>query len=647
MKGTPTDDRPVLCSKGLDTNCFRPTSGWSRAMALGTLHTSTTRFLQKLEDVSFDVYYGRVSLDFTWEHARLTTSPFRRSWTGSRTSVLNGFEWFCEHGFALRLQALHSASLIFFDSFASLEEARQRLQFLPTSEDLYAWPRRKELQQLTSPSAVALTSCDRWYRCFCFHFLSWTMQFWNKGGCSLVAAEIAEGSLEVKLPTIWTDGKPEVGRVREEKRRKKIWDEKESEDAGARICRKVAKHCVFPMICGTGGSKSRLAKAAGAEPSGQMRDEKVHAVVARSTFRCQNVQSTPGPDHFWKLRCRKSARHCGAKHISKSKCTKHTSVGPLLEVEMSQKCMPFWREAHVEVKMYKTHQCRTTFGSCDLEKVHAVVARSTFPSQNVRSTACSDQFWQLTPLRREAHFEVKMYERHQVQGIFGSWDVETVEAVVARSTFPSQNVQNTPCSEHFWKLRCWKSAGRCGAKHISKSKCEKHHMPRPFLKVQMWFCVAGARDFASCQKWAKEREGLVAFPKSMGGVGHLKRTGKMHFTWQEQYKRHVYQSVRRSGCWFPERGCSLELFENLQSALVRGRQLCTQLSSFEGSLAELLLGKLRSLTELLCFWCCQLRKLRKSLQNCSLLTLSSCNILDISENCCVFKIDRWDEMRWD
>ena len=33
------------------------------------------------------------------------------------------------------------------------------------------------------------------------------------------------------------------------------------------------------MICGSGGSKSRLAKAAGAEPAGQMRDEKVHAVV--------------------------------------------------------------------------------------------------------------------------------------------------------------------------------------------------------------------------------------------------------------------------------------------------------------------------------------------------------------------------------
>ena len=91
--------------------------------------------------------------------------------------------------------------------------------------------------------------------------------------------------------------------------------------------RKVAKQCVFSMICGSGGSKSRLAKAAGAEPSGQMRDEKLHAVVAR--FRSQNVQNTPSSDQFSKLRCRK----------------------------------PLWREAHFEVKMYKTPQLQTTFGS--------------------------------------------------------------------------------------------------------------------------------------------------------------------------------------------------------------------------------------------------------------------------------------------
>ena len=109
--------------------------------------------------------------------------------------------------------------------------------------------------------------------------------------------------------------------------------------------------------------------------------KKAHAVVARSTFPSQNVQNTPWSEHFWKLRCQKSARRCGAKHISKSKCTKRTMVGALLEVEMSKKSTPLWREAHFQVKMYKTHQVRTTFGSCDVEKVHAVVARSTFWSQ--------------------------------------------------------------------------------------------------------------------------------------------------------------------------------------------------------------------------------------------------------------------------
>ena len=182
------------------------------------------------------------------------------------------------------------------------------------------------------------------------------------------------------------------------------------------------------MIWGSGGSKSRLAKAAGAEPAGQMRDEKLHAVVARSTIPSEKVQNTWVSEHFWKLRCRKSARGCGAKHISKSKCTKHTTFGTLLEVEMSKKCTPLWREAHFQVKMYKTHHGRTTFGS---------------------------------------------------------WDVEKVHAVVARSTFRSQNVQNTPRSDHFWKLRCRKSARGCGAKHISKSKCTKHTTFGPLLEVEM------------------------------------------------------------------------------------------------------------------------------------------------------------------
>ena len=169
---------------------------------------------------------------------------------------------------------------------------------------------------------------------------------------------------------------------REEQRRERVRRQK------MQVREKVAKsrHTVFfPMICGSGGSKSRLAKAAGAEPSGEMRDEQLHAGVARSTFGSQNVQNTPGSEHFWKLRCRKcsrcgakhiskskrakhtnlgallevemskkSARGRGAKHISKSKCTKNTNVGALLEVEMSKKCAPLWRKANVEVNMLKS-----------------------------------------------------------------------------------------------------------------------------------------------------------------------------------------------------------------------------------------------------------------------------------------------------
>ena len=133
--------------------------------------------------------------------------------------------------------------------------------------------------------------------------------------------------------------------------------------------------------------------------------EKVHAVVARSTFPSQNAQNTSAPDHFWKLRCWKSARRCGAKHISKSKCTKHLSSGPLLEVEMLKKCTPLWREAHFQVKSVKNWRSRTTFGGSDVEKV---------------SKKC-------TPLWRKAHFEVKSVKKLRVLSLFWREDVEKVD----------------------------------------------------------------------------------------------------------------------------------------------------------------------------------------------------------------------------
>ena len=96
--------------------------------------------------------------------------------------------------------------------------------------------------------------------------------------------------------------KAEQGRGREKRkiRRKKSRRERVRRKK-MQMREKVGKsrNTVFPMICGSGGSKSRLAKAAGAKPAGQMRDEKLHAVVARSTFASQNVQNTPASDHFY------------------------------------------------------------------------------------------------------------------------------------------------------------------------------------------------------------------------------------------------------------------------------------------------------------------------------------------------------------
>ena len=151
-----------------------------------------------------------------------------------------------------------------------------------------------------------------------------------------------------------------------------------TEDAGERKGSKVAKTlcffpCFFQWSVAPEGRKSRLAKAAGAEPSGQMRNEKVHAVAAPSTFPSQTVQKHTmlGASTFGSWHVEKSACCCGAKHMSKSKCVTHTMLGA------------------------------STFGSWHVEKVHAIVARSTFPSQNDSKRtkthhARSKHFWKLT-----------------------------------------------------------------------------------------------------------------------------------------------------------------------------------------------------------------------------------------------------------
>ena len=91
------------------------------------------------------------------------------------------------------------------------------------------------------------------------------------------------------------DGKSQ--RREGKRRRKKIKKEK----VKIQVREKVGKSrntVFFQWFVVPEGRKSRLAKAAGAEPAGQMRDEKLHAIVARSTLQIQNEQNTSAPEHF-------------------------------------------------------------------------------------------------------------------------------------------------------------------------------------------------------------------------------------------------------------------------------------------------------------------------------------------------------------
>jgi len=280
-----------------------------------------------------------------------------------------------------------------------------------------------------------------------------------------------------------------------------------------------------------------------------------------------------------------------------------------------------------------------------------------------------------TPLWREARFQVKMYKAPHPRSTFRNWDVEKVHTVVARSTFPSQNVQDTSCSDHFWKLRCRKSARRCGVKHISKSKCTKHHMYAPLLDVEVSFCVAGARDCPPCQEWAK-RKGFVTFPKTMAGVGHLKRICKDAFSVagavQEtcssemlggpgaDFLRGVtFWSMRSSvlGRWFCVTGAALRITFSWQAQYFRQVEWKNHKTHWHEAVSSALnfpflkeisqnclvfdvvnFENWGSLAGLFRFWFCQVKKMRKSRRMVSFLTLSSSKNEEVSQSSCVFKL---------
>ena len=145
-------------------------------------------------------------------------------------------------------------------------------------------------------------------------------------------------------------------------------------------------------------------------------------------FQVKKIKKLTVSERFWKCRCRKIARRCGETQILQWKCAKHLMLGALFEVQMSKNCTPLWRNARLQVKMYKTPRVRTTFWRSSDQKLHAAVAKRTFAGENAKKLTVS---------------------------------------------------------EHFLKFWCRKIARRCGAKHILKWKCAKYLCFGTLFQVQM------------------------------------------------------------------------------------------------------------------------------------------------------------------
>ena len=171
----------------------------------------------------------------------------------------------------------------------------------------------------------------------------------------------------------------------------------------------------------------------------------------------------------------------------------------------------------------------------------------------------------------------------------------------------------------------------------------------PLFDVQVSFRVAGARDCAPCQKWAK-REGFVACPKTMAGVGHLKRICKDAFSVAGAVQETCW-AVRRSGRWFPERGCMLEpqIFRFAEmilrdrcstsydlASLIRGRR--SSLDRWSGKIAKRIGTRPSALHSTFHFW-------RMSRRIASFLTLSTLKDEEVSQNCFVFDVVKFKNWR--
>ena len=78
---------------------------------------------------------------------------------------------------------------------------------------------------------------------------------------------------------------------REDTRRSENRKHQKEEGEHPQKGRPVADQYIFRVICSSGGSKTKLVKTAGAEPSREMRNEKLQTAVARNKFGSQMLSN--------------------------------------------------------------------------------------------------------------------------------------------------------------------------------------------------------------------------------------------------------------------------------------------------------------------------------------------------------------------
>ena len=134
-----------------------------------------------------------------------------------------------------------------------------------------------------------------------------------------------------------------------------------------------------------------------------------------------------------------------------------------------------------------------------------------------------------------------------------------MHAVAARSTFRSQNVQSTPFSEHFWTLK-------------RRFVWQAHRT----FEEDLQRCISRGR-----------RNTRDMFIRELGGqrADFLRRVA----FWSIRFSGLLIKMILRDRCStsYDLASHGLDGMGKRQNALARGNQLCTQLSIFEGSLAEL------------------------------------------------------------